>query len=80
MLFLSEMIIAEATRQKTLIDTIDYCIEKLDDIDFDKLNKMSRIEFDFLSSLSDGYIDEQIPFIKTILKEGRSFFLEFVKK
>lgn len=75
-LFLSEMIVAEATRQKTLIDTIDYCIEKLDDIDFEKLNKMSRIELDFLSSLSDGYIDEQILFLKTILEEGRSFFIE----
>nr|YP_009548363.1 conserved hypothetical chloroplast protein Ycf2 [Bommeria hispida]YP_009548379.1 conserved hypothetical chloroplast protein Ycf2 [Bommeria hispida]AYW15184.1 conserved hypothetical chloroplast protein Ycf2 [Bommeria hispida]AYW15200.1 conserved hypothetical chloroplast protein Ycf2 [Bommeria hispida] len=75
-LFLSEMIVAEATRQKTLIDTIDYCIEKLDDIDFEKLNKMSRIELDFFSSLFGGYIDEQILFLKTILEEGRSFFIK----
>nr|YP_003934604.1 conserved hypothetical chloroplast protein ycf2 [Myriopteris lindheimeri]ADL29795.1 conserved hypothetical chloroplast protein ycf2 [Myriopteris lindheimeri] len=75
-LFLSEMIVAEATRQKTMIDTIDYCIEKLDDIDFEKLNKMSRIELDFLSSLFGGYIDEQILFLKTILEERKSLFIE----
>nr|YP_009478241.1 hypothetical protein [Adiantum shastense]YP_009478257.1 hypothetical protein [Adiantum shastense]AVP32734.1 hypothetical protein [Adiantum shastense]AVP32739.1 hypothetical protein [Adiantum shastense] len=75
-LFLSEIIVAEATRQKTLIDTIDYCIEKLDDIDFEKLNKMDRIELDFLSSLFDGYIDEQILLLKTILEEKRSFLVE----
>nr|YP_010409096.1 hypothetical protein RF2 [Adiantum flabellulatum]YP_010409112.1 hypothetical protein RF2 [Adiantum flabellulatum]URH13326.1 hypothetical protein RF2 [Adiantum flabellulatum]URH13342.1 hypothetical protein RF2 [Adiantum flabellulatum] len=75
-LFLSEMIVAEATRQKTLIDTVDYCIEKLDDIDFEKLNKMDRIELDFFSNLFDGYIDEQILLFKTILEERKSFLVE----
>nr|YP_009547340.1 Ycf2 [Adiantum tricholepis]YP_009547357.1 Ycf2 [Adiantum tricholepis]AYW14996.1 Ycf2 [Adiantum tricholepis]AYW15013.1 Ycf2 [Adiantum tricholepis] len=75
-LFLSEMIVAEVTRQKTLIDTIDYCIQKWDDIDFEKLNKMDRIEFDFFSSLFSDYIDEQILLFKTILEERRSFLVE----
>nr|NP_848105.2 Ycf2 [Adiantum capillus-veneris]NP_848121.2 Ycf2 [Adiantum capillus-veneris]Q85B60.2 RecName: Full=Protein Ycf2 [Adiantum capillus-veneris]AAP29436.2 hypothetical protein [Adiantum capillus-veneris]AAP29454.2 hypothetical protein [Adiantum capillus-veneris] len=75
-LFLSKMIVAEATRQKILIDTVDYCIEKLDDIDFEKLNKMDRIELDFFSSLSDGYIDEEILLFKTILEERKSFLVE----
>nr|AYW15378.1 Ycf2 [Jamesonia brasiliensis]AYW15394.1 Ycf2 [Jamesonia brasiliensis] len=76
LLFLSKMIVAEATHQKAMIDTIDYCIEKLDDIDFDKLNKMDLIDFDFLSSLFDGDIDEQILSLKTILRRKRSFFIE----
>nr|YP_009548797.1 conserved hypothetical chloroplast protein Ycf2 [Cryptogramma acrostichoides]YP_009548813.1 conserved hypothetical chloroplast protein Ycf2 [Cryptogramma acrostichoides]AYW15772.1 conserved hypothetical chloroplast protein Ycf2 [Cryptogramma acrostichoides]AYW15788.1 conserved hypothetical chloroplast protein Ycf2 [Cryptogramma acrostichoides] len=75
-LFLSKMIVAEVTRHKVMIDTIDYCIKKLDDIDFEKLNKMDPIDLDFLSSLFDGYIDEQILFLKTILEGKRSFFTE----
>lgn len=75
-LFLSKMIVTEATRQKAMVDTIDYCIEKLDDIDFDKLNKMDLIDLDFFSSLFDGYIDEQILSLKTILGTKRSFFIE----
>nr|YP_010376802.1 hypothetical protein RF2 [Adiantum malesianum]YP_010376818.1 hypothetical protein RF2 [Adiantum malesianum]UPV69566.1 hypothetical protein RF2 [Adiantum malesianum]UPV69582.1 hypothetical protein RF2 [Adiantum malesianum] len=75
-LFLSKMIVAEATRQKTLIDTVDYCIKKLDGIDLEKLNKMDRIELDFFSSLVDGYIDDQILLFKTILEERRNFLVE----
>ncbi|MCO5605458.1 hypothetical protein L7F22_059711 [Adiantum nelumboides] len=75
-LFLSKRIVAEATRQKTLIDTVDYCIEKLDDIDFENLNKMDRIELDFFSSLVDGYIDDQILLFKKILEKRRSFLVE----
>nr|YP_009549230.1 conserved hypothetical chloroplast protein Ycf2 [Llavea cordifolia]YP_009549246.1 conserved hypothetical chloroplast protein Ycf2 [Llavea cordifolia]AYW16379.1 conserved hypothetical chloroplast protein Ycf2 [Llavea cordifolia]AYW16395.1 conserved hypothetical chloroplast protein Ycf2 [Llavea cordifolia] len=78
-LFLSEMIVAEVTRHKVMIDTIDYCIEKLDDIDFEKLNKIDPIALDFLSSLFDGYFDEQneqILFLKTSLERKRSFFTE----
>nr|YP_009548450.1 conserved hypothetical chloroplast protein Ycf2 [Pityrogramma trifoliata]YP_009548466.1 conserved hypothetical chloroplast protein Ycf2 [Pityrogramma trifoliata]AYW15271.1 conserved hypothetical chloroplast protein Ycf2 [Pityrogramma trifoliata]AYW15287.1 conserved hypothetical chloroplast protein Ycf2 [Pityrogramma trifoliata] len=77
-LFLSKIIVAEATRQKAMIDTIDYCIEKLDDIDFDKLNKMDTIDLDFLESFFDGYIDEQILYLKTILgrRRKRSFLIE----
>lgn len=74
-LFLSKMIVAEITRQKALIDTIDYCIEKLNDLD-ENLNQMDIIELDFLSSLFDGYIDEHILFFKTILERKRSFFIQ----
>nr|YP_009547689.1 conserved hypothetical chloroplast protein Ycf2 [Antrophyum semicostatum]YP_009547705.1 conserved hypothetical chloroplast protein Ycf2 [Antrophyum semicostatum]AYW16292.1 conserved hypothetical chloroplast protein Ycf2 [Antrophyum semicostatum]AYW16308.1 conserved hypothetical chloroplast protein Ycf2 [Antrophyum semicostatum] len=76
-LFLSEMIVAGATRHKAMIDTIAYCIEKLDDIDVEKLNKMDQIEHDFLSGLVDGYIDEQILSFKTTLEERRSFLVGF---
>nr|YP_009548710.1 conserved hypothetical chloroplast protein Ycf2 [Gastoniella chaerophylla]YP_009548726.1 conserved hypothetical chloroplast protein Ycf2 [Gastoniella chaerophylla]AYW15685.1 conserved hypothetical chloroplast protein Ycf2 [Gastoniella chaerophylla]AYW15701.1 conserved hypothetical chloroplast protein Ycf2 [Gastoniella chaerophylla] len=75
-LFLSKMIVAESTRQKAMIDIIDYCIEKLDDIDFDQLNKMDLIDLDFLSSFFDGYIDEQILYLKTILGRKRSLLIE----
>ena len=75
-LFLYKMIVAEITRQKVLIYTIDYCIEKLNDIDLDKLNKVDLMKLDLLSSLFDGYIDEQILFIKTILERRRSLFIE----
>nr|YP_010045974.1 Ycf2 [Platycerium bifurcatum]YP_010045990.1 Ycf2 [Platycerium bifurcatum]QPG86020.1 Ycf2 [Platycerium bifurcatum]QPG86036.1 Ycf2 [Platycerium bifurcatum] len=75
-LFLYKMIVAEITRQKVLIYTIDYCIEKLNDIDLDKLNKIDLMKLDVLSSLFDGYIDEQILFIKTILDRKKSFFIE----
>nr|YP_010308045.1 conserved hypothetical chloroplast protein Ycf2 [Microlepia speluncae]YP_010308061.1 conserved hypothetical chloroplast protein Ycf2 [Microlepia speluncae]ULU27966.1 conserved hypothetical chloroplast protein Ycf2 [Microlepia speluncae]ULU27967.1 conserved hypothetical chloroplast protein Ycf2 [Microlepia speluncae] len=74
--FLYKMIVAEVTRQKTLIDTIDYCIEKLNDIDLEKLNKIDLVKLDFLSSLFDGYIDEQILFLKTILERKKSLFIE----
>nr|YP_010310976.1 hypothetical protein RF2 [Bolbitis laxireticulata]YP_010310992.1 hypothetical protein RF2 [Bolbitis laxireticulata]UNA61908.1 hypothetical protein RF2 [Bolbitis laxireticulata]UNA61924.1 hypothetical protein RF2 [Bolbitis laxireticulata] len=74
-LFIYKMIVAEVTRQKVLIDTIDYCIEKLNDIDLEKLNKIDLMKLDFLSSLFDGYIDEQILFIKTILERKKSLFI-----
>nr|QKV47131.1 conserved hypothetical chloroplast protein Ycf2 [Tectaria decurrens]QKV47142.1 conserved hypothetical chloroplast protein Ycf2 [Tectaria decurrens]WVH13663.1 conserved hypothetical chloroplast protein Ycf2 [Tectaria coadunata] len=75
-LFLYKMIVAEITRQKVLIYTIDYCIEKLNDIDLEKLNKIDLMKLDLLSSLFDGYIDEQILFLKTILERKKSFFIE----
>ena len=75
-LFLYKMIVAEITRQKVSIYTIDYCIEKLNDIDLDKLNKIDPMKLDLLSSLFDGYIDEQILFIKTILERKKSLFIE----
>nr|YP_010216195.1 hypothetical protein RF2 [Pteris multifida]YP_010216211.1 hypothetical protein RF2 [Pteris multifida]UBR42928.1 hypothetical protein RF2 [Pteris multifida]UBR42944.1 hypothetical protein RF2 [Pteris multifida] len=75
-LVLSKMIVVEATRQKAMVDTIDYCIEKLDNLDFDKLNKMDLTDLDFLSSFFDGYIDEQILSLKTILVRKKSFFIE----
>nr|QKV47216.1 conserved hypothetical protein Ycf2 [Lepisorus hederaceus]QKV47229.1 conserved hypothetical protein Ycf2 [Lepisorus hederaceus] len=75
-LFLHKMIVAEITRQKVSIYTIDYCIEKLNDIDLDKLNKIDPMKLDLLSSLFDGYIDEQILFIKTILERRKSLFIE----
>nr|YP_009426994.1 conserved hypothetical chloroplast protein ycf2 [Hypodematium crenatum]YP_009427010.1 conserved hypothetical chloroplast protein ycf2 [Hypodematium crenatum]ASU95611.1 conserved hypothetical chloroplast protein ycf2 [Hypodematium crenatum]ASU95612.1 conserved hypothetical chloroplast protein ycf2 [Hypodematium crenatum] len=75
-LFLYKMIVAEVTRQKVLIYTIDYCIEKLNDIDFEKLNKIDLMKLDLLSSLFDGYIDEQILFLKTILEKKKSLFIE----
>nr|YP_010267365.1 conserved hypothetical protein Ycf2 [Brainea insignis]YP_010267381.1 conserved hypothetical protein Ycf2 [Brainea insignis]QKV47387.1 conserved hypothetical chloroplast protein Ycf2 [Brainea insignis]QKV47415.1 conserved hypothetical chloroplast protein Ycf2 [Brainea insignis]UIF93965.1 conserved hypothetical protein Ycf2 [Brainea insignis]UIF93981.1 conserved hypothetical protein Ycf2 [Brainea insignis] len=76
--FLYKMIVAEVTRQKALIYTIDYCIEKLNDIDIDleKLNKIDLMKLDLLSSLFDGYIDEQILFLKTILERKKSLFIE----
>ena len=74
--FLSKMIVAEVTRQKALIYTIDYCIEKLNDIDLEKLNKIDLMKLDLLSSLFDGYIDEQILFLKTILERKKSLFIE----
>nr|YP_009427521.1 conserved hypothetical chloroplast protein ycf2 [Stegnogramma sagittifolia]YP_009427537.1 conserved hypothetical chloroplast protein ycf2 [Stegnogramma sagittifolia]ASU96138.1 conserved hypothetical chloroplast protein ycf2 [Stegnogramma sagittifolia]ASU96139.1 conserved hypothetical chloroplast protein ycf2 [Stegnogramma sagittifolia] len=74
--FLYKMIVAEVTRQKALIYTIDYCIEKLNDIDLEKLNKIDIMKLDLLSSLFDGYIDEQILFLKTILERKKSFFIE----
>lgn len=75
-LFLYKMIVAEVTRQKVLIYTIDYCIEKLNDIDLEKLNKIDLMKLDLFSSLFDGYIDEQILFIKTILERKKSLFIE----
>lgn len=57
-LFLYKMIVTEVTRQEVLIDTIDYCIDKLNDIDLSML--------DPLSSLLDIDIDEQISFLKRI--------------
>jgi hypothetical protein len=74
--FLYKMIVAEVTRQKTVIDIIDYCIEKLNDIDLEKLNKIDLMKLDVLSSLFDGYIDEQIVYLKTILGRKRSLFIE----
>nr|YP_009426384.1 conserved hypothetical chloroplast protein ycf2 [Diplazium dilatatum]YP_009426400.1 conserved hypothetical chloroplast protein ycf2 [Diplazium dilatatum]ASU95000.1 conserved hypothetical chloroplast protein ycf2 [Diplazium dilatatum]ASU95001.1 conserved hypothetical chloroplast protein ycf2 [Diplazium dilatatum] len=74
--FLYKMIVAEVTRQKALIYTIDYCIEKLNDIDLEKLNKIDLMKLDLLSSLFDGYIDEQILFLKTILGRKKSLFIE----
>lgn len=74
-LFLYKMIVAEFTRQKVLIYTIDYCIEKLNDIGLKKLNKIYLMKLDILSSLFDGYIDEQILFIKTILERKKSLFI-----
>nr|YP_009426121.1 conserved hypothetical chloroplast protein ycf2 [Diplaziopsis cavaleriana]YP_009426136.1 conserved hypothetical chloroplast protein ycf2 [Diplaziopsis cavaleriana]ASU94737.1 conserved hypothetical chloroplast protein ycf2 [Diplaziopsis cavaleriana]ASU94822.1 conserved hypothetical chloroplast protein ycf2 [Diplaziopsis cavaleriana] len=74
--FLHKMIVAEVTRQKALIHTIDYCIEKLNDIDLEKLNKIDLMKLDLLSSLFDGYIDEQILFLKTILERKKSLFIE----
>nr|YP_009427609.1 conserved hypothetical chloroplast protein ycf2 [Woodsia macrochlaena]YP_009427625.1 conserved hypothetical chloroplast protein ycf2 [Woodsia macrochlaena]ASU96225.1 conserved hypothetical chloroplast protein ycf2 [Woodsia macrochlaena]ASU96226.1 conserved hypothetical chloroplast protein ycf2 [Woodsia macrochlaena] len=74
--FLYEIIVAEVTRQKALIYTIDYCIEKLNDIDLEKLNKIDLMKLDLLSSLFDGYIDEQILFLKEILERKKSLFIE----
>lgn len=74
--FLYKMIVAEVTRQKALIYTIDYCIEKLNDIDLEKLNKIDLMKLDLLSSLFDGYIDEQILFLKTFLERKKSLFIE----
>nr|YP_009427170.1 conserved hypothetical chloroplast protein ycf2 [Matteuccia struthiopteris]YP_009427186.1 conserved hypothetical chloroplast protein ycf2 [Matteuccia struthiopteris]ASU95786.1 conserved hypothetical chloroplast protein ycf2 [Matteuccia struthiopteris]ASU95787.1 conserved hypothetical chloroplast protein ycf2 [Matteuccia struthiopteris] len=74
--FLYEMIVAEVTRQKALIYTIDYCIEKLNDIDLEKLNKIDLMKLDLLSSLFDGYVDEQILLLKTILERKKSLFIE----
>lgn len=76
--FLYKMIVAEVTRRKALIYTIDYCIEKLNDIDIDleKLNKIDLMKLDLLSSLFDGYVDEQILFLKTILERKKSLFIE----
>nr|YP_009427346.1 conserved hypothetical chloroplast protein ycf2 [Pseudophegopteris aurita]YP_009427362.1 conserved hypothetical chloroplast protein ycf2 [Pseudophegopteris aurita]ASU95962.1 conserved hypothetical chloroplast protein ycf2 [Pseudophegopteris aurita]ASU95963.1 conserved hypothetical chloroplast protein ycf2 [Pseudophegopteris aurita] len=74
--FLYKMIVAEVTRQKALIYTIDYCIEKLNDIDIEKLNKIDLMKLDLLSSLFDGYIDEQILSLKTILERKKSLFIE----
>ena len=74
--FLYKMIVAEVTRQKFLIYTIDYCIDKLNNIDLDKLNKIDLMKLDLLSSLFDGYIDEQILFIKTIIERKKSLFIE----
>lgn len=75
-LFIYKMIVAEITRHNVLIDTIDYCIEKLNSIDIEKLNKIDPMKLDLLSSVFDGYIDEQIPFLKTILDRKRSLFIE----
>nr|YP_009549317.1 Ycf2 [Vittaria graminifolia]AYW16466.1 Ycf2 [Vittaria graminifolia] len=77
MLFISEMIVAGATQHKAMIGTIAYCIEKLDDIDVEKLNKMDHIEHGFLSGLVDGYIDQQILSFKTTLEERKSFLVGF---
>nr|AJE61606.1 Ycf2 [Cystopteris protrusa] len=74
--FIYKMIVAEVTRQKASIYTIDYCIEKLNDIDLEKLNKIDLTKLDLLSSLFDGYIDEQILFLKTILERKKSLFIE----
>nr|YP_010466117.1 photosystem I assembly protein ycf2 [Haplopteris ensiformis]UQV94566.1 photosystem I assembly protein ycf2 [Haplopteris ensiformis] len=73
-LFLSEIIVAEAIRHKGMIDTIAYCIEKLDDIDVETLNKMDHIECDSFSGLTEGY---QILSFKKTLEERRSFLVGF---
>nr|YP_009691057.1 conserved hypothetical chloroplast protein ycf2 [Saccoloma inaequale]YP_009691073.1 conserved hypothetical chloroplast protein ycf2 [Saccoloma inaequale]QEG57837.1 conserved hypothetical chloroplast protein ycf2 [Saccoloma inaequale]QEG57853.1 conserved hypothetical chloroplast protein ycf2 [Saccoloma inaequale] len=75
-LFLYKMMVAEVTRQEVLVDTIDYCIEKLNDIDLEKLNTIDLEKLDLLSGLFDGYIDEQIISLKTILERKRSLFSE----
>nr|YP_009690613.1 conserved hypothetical chloroplast protein ycf2 [Lindsaea linearis]YP_009690629.1 conserved hypothetical chloroplast protein ycf2 [Lindsaea linearis]QEG57393.1 conserved hypothetical chloroplast protein ycf2 [Lindsaea linearis]QEG57409.1 conserved hypothetical chloroplast protein ycf2 [Lindsaea linearis] len=75
-LFLYKTIAAEVTHQKVLVDTIDYCIEKLNNIDLNELNKINLLKLDLFSSLFDGYIDEQILFLKTILGRKKSFFIE----
>nr|QKV46599.1 conserved hypothetical chloroplast protein Ycf2 [Cyathea lepifera] len=67
-LFIYKMIVTEVTRQEVLIDTIDYCIDKLNDIDLSML--------DPLSSLLDIDIDEQISFLKRILKRKKILFIE----
>nr|YP_009548536.1 conserved hypothetical chloroplast protein Ycf2 [Tryonia myriophylla]YP_009548552.1 conserved hypothetical chloroplast protein Ycf2 [Tryonia myriophylla]AYW15357.1 conserved hypothetical chloroplast protein Ycf2 [Tryonia myriophylla]AYW15373.1 conserved hypothetical chloroplast protein Ycf2 [Tryonia myriophylla] len=78
LLFLSKMLVAEATHthQKAIIDTIDYCIEKLDDIYSYALNEMDLIDFVLFSSLCKGDVHGQILSLKTILRRKRSFFLE----
>nr|YP_009746933.1 conserved hypothetical protein Ycf2 [Plagiogyria euphlebia]YP_009746949.1 conserved hypothetical protein Ycf2 [Plagiogyria euphlebia]QII42579.1 conserved hypothetical protein Ycf2 [Plagiogyria euphlebia]QII42595.1 conserved hypothetical protein Ycf2 [Plagiogyria euphlebia] len=67
-LFLYKRIVTEVTRQEVLIDTIDYCIEKLNDIDLSML--------DPLSSLLDIDIDEQISFLTKILERKKILFIE----
>lgn len=75
-LFIYKMIGAEVTRQKALVDTIDYCIEKLNEIDLEKLSKIDLMKLDLISSLFDGYIDEQIIFLKEVLERKRILFIE----
>ena len=48
----------------------------MNDIDLEKLNKIDLTKLDLLSSLFDGYIDEQILFLKTILERKKSLFIE----
>ncbi|KAH7291160.1 hypothetical protein KP509_29G003000 [Ceratopteris richardii] len=75
--FFSKMIVAEITRQKALIDTIDYCIEKLNELD-EKLNKLNLINKPNFSLPSDFVYEfqEDVLFLKEILERKRSLFLK----
>ncbi|KAH7443692.1 hypothetical protein KP509_02G046600 [Ceratopteris richardii] len=75
--FFSKMIVAEITHQKALIDTIDYCIEKLNELD-EKLNKLNLINKPNFSLPSDFVYEfqEDILFLKEILERKRSLFLK----
>ncbi|KAH6559227.1 hypothetical protein KP509_1Z020600 [Ceratopteris richardii] len=75
--FFSKMIVVEITRQKALIDTIDYCIEKLNELD-EKLNKLNLINKPNFSLPSDFVYEfqEDVLFLKEILERKRSLFLK----
>nr|YP_009547602.1 conserved hypothetical chloroplast protein Ycf2 [Vaginularia trichoidea]YP_009547618.1 conserved hypothetical chloroplast protein Ycf2 [Vaginularia trichoidea]AYW16119.1 conserved hypothetical chloroplast protein Ycf2 [Vaginularia trichoidea]AYW16135.1 conserved hypothetical chloroplast protein Ycf2 [Vaginularia trichoidea] len=76
-LVLSRMIVAEATRHKVMKDAFAYFIEKVYDIDADRLDKINYIERDLFSGLLDSHIDEEILSFKPTLEERRSFLVGF---
>nr|YP_009690702.1 conserved hypothetical chloroplast protein ycf2 [Lomariopsis japurensis]YP_009690718.1 conserved hypothetical chloroplast protein ycf2 [Lomariopsis japurensis]QEG57482.1 conserved hypothetical chloroplast protein ycf2 [Lomariopsis japurensis]QEG57498.1 conserved hypothetical chloroplast protein ycf2 [Lomariopsis japurensis] len=75
-LILYKMIVAEVICRRILIYTIDFCIERLNDIDLERLNNIDLMMLDLLSGLFNGYINEQMLFLKKILEKKKSLFIE----
>nr|YP_008474609.1 conserved hypothetical protein Ycf2 [Marsilea crenata]YP_008474625.1 conserved hypothetical protein Ycf2 [Marsilea crenata]AGI51544.1 conserved hypothetical protein Ycf2 [Marsilea crenata]AGI51547.1 conserved hypothetical protein Ycf2 [Marsilea crenata] len=63
-------VVTKATRKEVLIDTIDYCIKKLNDIDLSVLNPL-------LNLLVGIDTDERKYLLKILLKRKRRLFLKY---